>query len=65
MMEDLLGFDYTMNEIREKTNVQHCGKEGHVVQSLVVQSNVHSPPTFDLSLIEGERTTTFLTQQHC
>jgi hypothetical protein len=71
MMEDLLGDDYTMDEIREATGVQHCGEEGHVVQSLVGQSNVletrqshvHSPPTVDLSVIEGERTATLLTPQ--
>ena len=28
MMEDLLGDDYTMDEIREETGVQHCGEEG-------------------------------------
>jgi hypothetical protein len=71
MMEDLLGADYTMDEIREATGVQHCGEEGHVVQSLVGQSNVpetrqshvHSPPTVDPSVIEGERTATLLTPQ--
>jgi hypothetical protein len=63
MMEDLLGVDYTMDEIREATRVQHCGEEGHVVQSLVGQSNVHSPPIVDPSVIEGERTATLLTPQ--
>jgi len=28
MVEDLLGADYTMDEIREETGVQHCGEEG-------------------------------------
>jgi hypothetical protein len=71
MMEDLLGADYTMDEIREATGVQHCGEEVHVVQSLVGQSNVpetsqshvHSPPTVDPPVIEGERTATLLTPQ--
>jgi hypothetical protein len=35
MMEDLLGADYTMDEIREATGAQHCGEEVHVVQPLV------------------------------
>jgi hypothetical protein len=26
MIEDLLGADYTMDEIREETDVQHCGE---------------------------------------
>jgi hypothetical protein len=55
MMEDFLRVDYTMDKIREETNVQHCGEEGSVVQSLVGQSNVpetkkshvHSPPIVD------------------
>ena len=71
MMEDFLGVDYTMDEIREETSVQHCGEEGHVVQYLVGHSNVletrqshvHSPPTVDSSVIEGERTATLLTPQ--
>jgi hypothetical protein len=57
MMEDLFGDDYTMDEIREETGVQHCGEEGHVVQSIVGplkvpktrQSHVHSPPVVDPS----------------
>jgi hypothetical protein len=71
MMEDLFGDDYKMDEIREETSVQHCGEEVLVVQSLVGQSNipetgqshVQSPPKVDLSVIEGERTKTFLTPQ--
>jgi hypothetical protein len=67
MMEDFLGDDYTMDEIREENGVQHCGEEVHVVQPLVGQSNisetsqshVHSPPRFDPLVIEGERT------EHC
>ena len=35
MMEDLLGDDYTMDEIREAIGGQHCGEEGLVVQYLV------------------------------
>jgi hypothetical protein len=66
MMEDFLGVDYTMDEIREETGVQHCGEEVHVVQPLVGQSNVpetsqshvHSPPSFDVSMIEGAVTKT-------
>jgi hypothetical protein len=27
MMEDLLVADYTVDEIREETGVQHCGEE--------------------------------------
>jgi hypothetical protein len=72
MMEDFLGVDYTMDEIREATGVQHCGEEFFVVQSLVGQSNVletsqshvHSPPRVDMPVIEGEITTTLLTPQH-
>jgi hypothetical protein len=72
MMEDFLGADYTRDGIREATGVQHCGEEGLVVKSLVGQSNiletrqfhVQSPPTVDLSLIEGEITITLLTPQH-
>jgi hypothetical protein len=40
MMEDFVGNDYTMDEIREGVVVQHCGEECLVVQSLVEQSNV-------------------------
>jgi hypothetical protein len=40
MMEDLLGADSTMDEIREETGVQHWSEEFLVVQSLVGQSNV-------------------------
>jgi hypothetical protein len=63
MMEELLGAHCTMDEIREATIVQHCGEEGHVVQFLVGQSNVHSTPIVDPSMIEWERTTTLLTPQ--
>jgi hypothetical protein len=35
MMDDFLGVDYTMDEIREEIDVQHCGEEVHVVKSLV------------------------------
>jgi hypothetical protein len=35
MMEDLLGVDYTMDEIREEIGAQHCGEEVHVVKPLV------------------------------
>jgi hypothetical protein len=35
MMEDFLGVDYTMDEIRETTSVQHFGEEVFVVQPLV------------------------------
>ena len=35
MMEDFLGTDHTMDEIREATGVQHCGEEIFVVQYLV------------------------------
>jgi hypothetical protein len=31
MMEDFLGADYTMNEIREANGVQNCGEETPVV----------------------------------
>ena len=37
-MEDFLGYDYTMDEIRESIGVQHCAKEVHVVQPLVGHS---------------------------
>jgi hypothetical protein len=40
MMEDLVRVDYTMDEIREETGVQHCGEEVLVVQYLVGNSNV-------------------------
>jgi hypothetical protein len=71
MMEDFLGADYTMDEIREETGAQHCGEEVLVVQPLVgqsdvpetSQSHVHSPPIFDPPVIEGERTATLLTPQ--
>jgi hypothetical protein len=69
MMEDFLGDDYKMDEIREATSVQHCGEEVPVVQPLVgqpdfpktSQSHVHSPPRFDPPVIEGGRNTTLLT----
>jgi hypothetical protein len=35
MMEDFLGVDYTMDEIREATGAQPSGEEVHVVQPLV------------------------------
>ena len=35
MMEDFLGDNYTMDEIRGETDAQHCGEEFHVVQLLV------------------------------
>jgi hypothetical protein len=35
MMEDLLGADYTMDEIREANGAQHHGVEVSVVQPLV------------------------------
>jgi hypothetical protein len=71
MMEDFLGDDYTMDEIREATGAQHSGEEVHVVQPLVGQSDVpetshghvHSPPRIDPPVIEGERTATLLTPQ--
>jgi hypothetical protein len=71
-MEDFLGVDYTMDEIREETSAQHCGEEVPMVQPIVghpdiletSQYDVHSPPIFDLSVIEGEITTTFLTPRH-
>ena len=40
MMEDFLGADYIMDEIREATGVQHCCEGCHMVQSLVGQSSV-------------------------
>jgi hypothetical protein len=40
MMEDLVRVDYTMDEIREATGVQHCGEEVLVVKYLVGKSNV-------------------------
>jgi len=69
MMEDFLGADYTMDEIREATGVQQCGEEVPLVKPLVGKSNiletsqshVHSPPIFDPPVIEGERTATLLT----
>ena len=35
MMEDLLGDNYTMDEIREAIGVQHCCEEFTMVQPLV------------------------------
>jgi hypothetical protein len=35
MMEDFLGDDYTMDEIREAIGAQHYGEEVPVVQPLV------------------------------
>jgi hypothetical protein len=35
MMEDLLGVDYTMDEIREVTGAQPSSEEVYVVQPLV------------------------------
>jgi hypothetical protein len=71
MMEDLLGVDYTMDEIRDAIGVQHCGEEIPTVQSLLQQSNVletrqshvYAPPTFDPSMIEGEINETLLNPQ--
>jgi hypothetical protein len=71
MMEDFLGVDYTMDEIREAIDVQHYGEKLLMVQSLVRQSNVpetsqshfHSPPIVDHPMIEGERNATLLTPQ--
>ena len=40
MMEDFLGDDYTMDEIREATGAHHSSEEVHVVQPLVGQSNI-------------------------
>jgi hypothetical protein len=40
LMEDLLGSNYTMDEIREEVGAQHCSEEVPVVQPLVGQSNV-------------------------
>ena len=37
MMKDFLGFDYTMDGIREATSAHHCGEEVYVVQPLVRQ----------------------------
>ena len=71
MMMDLLGVDYTMDEIREEIGAQHSGKEVILVQPLVGQSNdletshgnVHSPPRIDPAVIEGERTAMLLNPQ--
>jgi hypothetical protein len=71
MMEDFLGVDYTMDEIREAIGAQHYGQEVHVVEPLVGQSNitetshghVHSPPRIDLPVIEGEKNETLLAPQ--
>jgi hypothetical protein len=71
MMEDLLGADYTVDEIRETNGVQHCVEEDYMVQSLVGQSNFpetsqshfHSPPTIDPPVIERERIAKLLTPQ--
>ena len=35
MMEDFLGADYTMDEIREATGVQQCGEEVPLVKPFV------------------------------
>jgi hypothetical protein len=35
MMEDFLGDDYAMDEIREEISAQHSGEEVHVVKPLV------------------------------
>jgi hypothetical protein len=35
IMEDLLGDNYTMDEIREAIGVQHCSEEFTMVQPLV------------------------------
>jgi hypothetical protein len=40
MMDDFLGYDYTMDEIREEIGVHHCGEEVPMVQPLIGQSYV-------------------------
>jgi hypothetical protein len=40
MMEDFLGYDYTMDEIREAIGAQHSSEEVPVVQPLIGQSNI-------------------------
>jgi hypothetical protein len=42
MMEDFLGVDYTMDEIKKQTYVQHCGEEVIVVKYLVALKIVKS-----------------------
>jgi hypothetical protein len=69
MMEDFLGYYYTMDEIREATSAQPSGEEVPMVKPIVGQSNiletshghVHSPPKIDLPVIEGEITAMLLT----
>ena len=71
IMEDFLGYDYTMDVIIEAIGAQHCDEEVHVVKPLIGQSDIpetcqshfHSPPKFDSPVIEGVRTTTFQTPQ--
>ena len=61
-MENFLGVDYTMDEIKEETSAQHSGEEVLVVQPLVGQSDVletshrhgHSTPRIDPPMIKGE-----------
>jgi hypothetical protein len=72
IMEDFIGADYTMDEIREAIGAQHCGVGVPMVQPIVEQldvpetsqSHVHSRPRFDLLVIEGEINETLLTPQH-
>jgi hypothetical protein len=42
MMGDLIGDDYTMDQIREETSEKHYGEEVHLVQPLVGQLDVTS-----------------------
>jgi hypothetical protein len=59
MMEDLLGYYYTMDGIREETSAHHYGEEAHKVQYLVEQPyvpknshrHVHCPLRIDLLVI--------------
>jgi hypothetical protein len=61
MMMDLLGANYTMDEIREETSAQPSSEEVPMVQPLVQQlyipktthEHVHSPPKFDHKLLKG------------
>jgi hypothetical protein len=70
-MEDFLGDDYTMDEIRETIGAQHSAEEVLVVQPLVGQSyvsetshgHVHSPPRIDSQVIEGEIIVVLLTPE--
>jgi len=59
MMIDLLGDNYTMDEIREANSEKPSCEEVHMVKLLVQQldihetthEHVHSPPKFDLQVI--------------